>query len=68
MYSTNAPPAPVVPDVELGGLSFMATTGPNKASQSDMSHLLAGNGSSDHYFDDTIIPWQENLIINVETL
>ena len=45
-----------MPDVEFGGLSFVATPRANKAPQPDTLILLVDSGSSDHYFDGTIIP------------
>ena len=67
-HSTDSPPALTVPEVKLGGLSFVAIPRVNKAPQPDTLRLLACSGSSDHYFDDTIIPGLENLMFNVEML
>ena len=57
-----------MPEVELGGFSFVAAPRPNKAPQPDTLLLLLDSGSSNHYFDDTIIPVLENLMFNVEML
>ena len=65
---TESPPAPTGPEVELSGFSFMTSTRPNEAPQSDSVLLLVDSGYSDHYFDDTIIRGLENHRLNVEVL
>ena len=55
-----------MPEVELGGFSFMATPVANKAPQSDILFRLVDNRFLDHDFDDMIIPRLENLMLNVE--
>ena len=67
-HSTESPPTPTVPEVELGGFSFVATPRTNKAPQPDTLLLLVDSGSSDHYFEDTIFPGLENLMFSVEML
>lgn len=44
---SEAPPTPVVPEMELGGFSFMTTPRPSQAPQPDSMPLLVHSDSSD---------------------
>ena len=46
----------------------MTSTRPNEAPQSDSMLLLVDSSSSDHCFDDTIIPGSETHMLNAEVL
>ena len=65
---TESPPALTVPEVELSGFSFMMSTRPNEAPQSESMLLIVDSGSSEHYYDDTVIPGLENYVLNVKVL